>query len=86
MGSEETTAMSLTISIEQASAQLSGLVRALGPNDVIVLTDNDKPVAKIVPNGSTTANKRVPGKCKGMLEIIDDSDDVILEEFAEYMA
>ena len=59
--------MSLTISIEQVSAQLGGLIRALGPHDEIVLTDNDKPVARIVPNGSL--GQRQPGKCKGMLEI-----------------
>ncbi len=74
--------MSLTISIEQASAQLGGLVRALGPNDEIVLTDNDKPVARIVANDSR--QRRTPGAWKGMLTIISD-DDEHLEDFQEYM-
>jgi antitoxin (DNA-binding transcriptional repressor) of toxin-antitoxin stability system len=78
--------MSHTIPIEKASAQLTGLVRALRPGDEIVLTDNDQPIARIVPsNGSTTTQKRVAGQCQGMLEIIDDSDDVILDHFKEYM-
>ncbi|MDZ4658180.1 MAG: hypothetical protein SH868_11440 [Bythopirellula sp.] len=76
--------MSLTISIEQASAQLGGLVRALGPNDEIVLTDNDKPVARIVSD-RVPNNSRKAGNCIGMLEIVDDSDDEILDLFKDYM-
>jgi antitoxin (DNA-binding transcriptional repressor) of toxin-antitoxin stability system len=75
--------MSHTISLEQASTQLSGLVRAMGPGDEIVLTDNDKPIARIVP--SSILPKRVAGTCKGMLEILDDSDEVILDHFKEYL-
>jgi prevent-host-death family protein len=75
--------MSHTIPLDQASAQLSGLVRALGPGDEIILTDNNKPIARIVPNSGQS--KRVAGTCKGMLEILDDSDDVILEHFKEYL-
>jgi antitoxin (DNA-binding transcriptional repressor) of toxin-antitoxin stability system len=82
MESEVYTTMSLTISIEQASAQLSGLVRALGPNDEIVLTDNDKPVARIVPNGVNP--KRVPGAWKGMLTVVKE-DDSHLDDFRKYM-
>jgi antitoxin (DNA-binding transcriptional repressor) of toxin-antitoxin stability system len=74
--------MSLTISLEQASTQLSGLVRALGPNDVIVLTDNDKPVARILP--SDTPHTRVPGVWKGKVSIISE-DEEHLEDFREYM-
>ena len=74
--------MSLTISIEQASAQLEGLVRALGPHDEIVLTDNDKPVARIVPSGS--CKKRAPGAWKGMLTVVSE-DDSHLEDFRDYM-
>jgi antitoxin (DNA-binding transcriptional repressor) of toxin-antitoxin stability system len=74
--------MSLTISIEQASAQLGGLVRALGPHDEIVLTDNDKPVARIVPNDARP--NRAPGAWKGMLTVVSE-DDSHLEDFQEYM-
>jgi antitoxin (DNA-binding transcriptional repressor) of toxin-antitoxin stability system len=76
--------MSLTISLEQASTQLSGLVRALGPNDVIVLTDNDKPVARIVADHKSPMTRQA-GSCKGMLEIVDESEDEVLEIFKDYM-
>jgi antitoxin (DNA-binding transcriptional repressor) of toxin-antitoxin stability system len=75
--------MSHTVSIQQASSQLGELVRSLGPNDEIVLTDNDQPVARIVP--SPAGESRQPGLWKGKLEIIDDSDDVILDHFQDYL-
>jgi antitoxin (DNA-binding transcriptional repressor) of toxin-antitoxin stability system len=75
--------MSHTVSIQQASSKLSELVLALGPGDEIVLTNNDRPVARIVPNVITT--KRTAGAWKGKLEIIDDTDDDILEHFQDYM-
>ena len=79
------TPMSNTISIEQASLQLAGLVRGLGPDDEIILTDNDKPIARIVLDSAP--RDRVAGTCKGMLEIIDDDDDeVILDHFKEYVS
>ena len=76
--------MSHTLSIEQMSEQLSNLVRGLGPADEIVLTENDKPVARIVRE-SPSLSSRQPGLGKGMLEILDDGDDVINEHFKEYM-
>ena len=82
MESEVNATMSLTISIEQASAQLGGLIRGLGPNDEIVLTDNDKPVARIVP--SDAHPKRLPGAWKGMLTIVKE-DDSHVDDFREYI-
>jgi len=75
--------MSNTISIEQASSQLAWLVRGLGPDDELILTDNDKPVARIVPNSAP--RKRIAGSCKGMIEIVDDGDEEILDHFKEYL-
>ena len=74
--------MSHTISIEEAATQLSGLVRALGPDDEIVLTENDKPIARIVPNSGSP--KRVAGAWKGLLTIVHE-DDEHLDDFKEYM-
>jgi antitoxin (DNA-binding transcriptional repressor) of toxin-antitoxin stability system len=76
--------MSHTLSIEQASARLDQLVSDLGPGDEIVLTKDDKPVARIVPD-SSSLRPREAGTCKGMIDILDDSDDIILEHFKDYM-
>jgi antitoxin (DNA-binding transcriptional repressor) of toxin-antitoxin stability system len=75
--------MSHILSIQQASGQLGELVRSLHPDDEIILTDNNQPVARIVPSGPPTP--RNAGAWKGKLEILDDSDEVILEHFAEYL-
>ena len=75
--------MTQTLTILQASANLSELVRALGPGDEIVLTENDEPVARILPKVAPT--KRVPGAWKGKLEIIDDGDEAILDHFQDYV-
>lgn len=74
--------MSNTVTVEQAAAGLSELVRALGPDDEIVVTENDRPIARIIPE--TSPPKRVAGVWKNQLEIISD-DDEHLEDFKDYM-
>ncbi len=74
--------MSHTLTIEQASSQLVGLVRALGPDDEIILTDNNRAVARILP--STPRASRVAGSCKDLLTIISEDDDH-LDDFKDYM-
>lgn len=75
--------MSHILSIQQASGQLGELVRSLHPDDEIILTDNNQPVARIIPSGAPMA--RQAGSWKGKLEIIDDGDEEILKHFAEYL-
>ena len=75
--------MSQTMTIDQAAAKLREIVGALAPGDEIVLTRDDKPVAKIVAQpGRPVARK--PGNCRGMLTILSD-DDEHLEDFKDYM-
>jgi antitoxin (DNA-binding transcriptional repressor) of toxin-antitoxin stability system len=74
--------MSHTVTIEQAAQQLAQLVGSLAPGDEIVLTQNDRPIAKIVPE--RPRRRRHAGMCKGML-IIKSDDDEHLKDFADYM-
>jgi antitoxin (DNA-binding transcriptional repressor) of toxin-antitoxin stability system len=74
--------MSQIMSIEQASAHLGQLVRSLAPGDEIVLTDDDKPVARIVSD--SPRKPRTPGAWKGLLTIVSD-DDEHLKDFKDYM-
>jgi len=77
----------ITIPVGQADGQLSNLVHALGPNDQIALTENGRMVARIVAEPAPFEGVRVPGLCKGMLEIVgdDDGDDEVLAHFAAYL-
>ena len=76
--------MVLTIPIQQAAAQLIDLVHHLGPGDEIVLTDGGRELARIVSE-VTHRSERRPGACKGMLEVLDNGDDAVLEHFKEYL-
>ncbi len=76
--------MVVTVPIEQAVAQLVDLVRELGPGDEIVLTDGGRRLARIVPEVPPRDGRR-PGACKGMLEVLDNGDDAVLEHFKEYL-
>jgi antitoxin (DNA-binding transcriptional repressor) of toxin-antitoxin stability system len=74
--------MSHTVSIQQAAAQLAELLRSLKPGDEIVVTQDDQPVAKIVP--SPRPGPRRPGSCRGML-VIHEEDHEHLVDFKDYM-
>jgi antitoxin (DNA-binding transcriptional repressor) of toxin-antitoxin stability system len=76
--------MPIAIPIRQADGQLLELLRDLGPDDQIGLTEGGRLVARIIPE-SPSANTRRPGACKGMLEIMGDGDDEVLEPFKAYL-
>jgi antitoxin (DNA-binding transcriptional repressor) of toxin-antitoxin stability system len=72
------------MTIQEASARLAELVRALGPGDQIVLTDGTRRVGRIVPEPFLQTHRQA-GVCEGMLEIIDDEEDAILDHFRDYV-
>jgi antitoxin (DNA-binding transcriptional repressor) of toxin-antitoxin stability system len=72
-----------TMPIEQAEGHLAEIVEKLSPGEEIVLTREDKPVAKLI--GTPREIPRpVPGRGKGMLTVLSEDDDH-LKDFAEYM-
>lgn len=80
--------MSHTITVDEASTRMKELPADLAPGDEIVLTQDDRTVARVVPEPPTQPplKDRVPGTLKGMLiENSDVPDDAHLKDFAEYM-
>lgn len=73
--------MTKTVELDVAQATLSELIAGLKPDDEVVIVQNQKTVARIVPPKRGTPKF---GSCKGMLMIISD-DDEHLKDFAEYM-
>lgn len=73
--------MSTIFDIDEAQAKLPDLIAQLGPRDEVVITQNNRPVARLV-----SAAKPQPqfGNCKGMLAIVAE-DDEHLEDFRDYM-
>lgn len=72
------------ISIDEAQGHLKDLIAGLAPGAELVITDDDKPVAKLVSEQKKLAEFRKPGLGKGMISIVSD-DDAHLDDFAEYM-
>lgn len=72
------------ISIDEAQGHLRDLIAGLAPGAELVITDDDKPVAKLVSEQMKPGAFRKPGLGKGMISIVSD-DDTHLDDFAEYM-
>lgn len=76
--------MSTTITIDEAQANLKELIGKLSNGDEIVITDNQRRVAKLVAEPSPMQQRPGPGLCKGTITIVAD-DEEHLKDFAEYM-
>ncbi|HET6574073.1 MAG TPA: type II toxin-antitoxin system prevent-host-death family antitoxin [Fimbriiglobus sp.] len=72
-----------TVTIQEAQANLSDLIHRLTPGEEVVITENDQPVARLVP---TLTAKKPPqfGTLKGTVLSMEHFDDP-LEDFKEYM-
>ena len=74
--------MSKTVELNVVKATLAELIASLAPGDELVVTENDKPVARLLP---AICGTPVFGSCKGMLNIISEDDDH-LDDFKGYMS
>jgi prevent-host-death family protein len=73
-----------TISLEEAQSHLAEVIANLTPDQPVIITRNNTPVARLVAEPPPKRQPRKAGNCKGMLVIVAD-DDEHLEDFAEYM-
>jgi antitoxin (DNA-binding transcriptional repressor) of toxin-antitoxin stability system len=76
--------MSATITVEEAQAHLKELIGNLAPGEELVITEGQRPVAKIIGQGVPARKPRRPGSAKGKLIILEE-DDEHLKDFEEYM-
>jgi antitoxin (DNA-binding transcriptional repressor) of toxin-antitoxin stability system len=75
-----------TVSIEEAQTRLLELIRRLTPEEEVVITENDRPVARLVPlKGAAQRKPRRPGTLRGTVLYMAPDFDAPLEEFREYM-
>jgi antitoxin (DNA-binding transcriptional repressor) of toxin-antitoxin stability system len=73
-----------TITMKEAQATLSDLIHRLTPGEVVVITENDQPVAKLMLSESQKLWPCKAGSAKGKIRIAANFDEP-LEEFREYM-
>jgi antitoxin (DNA-binding transcriptional repressor) of toxin-antitoxin stability system len=72
-----------TVTIQEAQAKLPDLIHRLLPGDELLITENNQPVAKIVPQPPPARKPRQRGSAKGKL-VIHSDDNEHLEDFTEY--
>jgi antitoxin (DNA-binding transcriptional repressor) of toxin-antitoxin stability system len=76
----------MQIPLSDAQAQLPSIIRGLQPDEELLITSNDEPIARLV--GVQRRQKplrRRLGTSIGKLRIISE-DDEHLSDFAEYMS
>lgn len=77
--------MQTMISVEEAQTHLKDLIAGMTPDDEVVITLNNKAVARLVPPNTVPGRRPEPGLCKHLIiEIAPDFDEP-LEEMKEYM-
>lgn len=76
--------MGLSVSVEEAQANLRELIHKMPSGEEIVITENQQPIAKLVAEEKAPRQPRKPGRCKGMITLTFE-DDEHLKDFAEYM-
>jgi len=78
--------MSITITLEEAQANLKDFVHGLAPGDEIIITENQQTIAKIVSEQTKAVNQRpAPGMFPGSIVYMAPDFDAPLEEFKQYM-
>jgi antitoxin (DNA-binding transcriptional repressor) of toxin-antitoxin stability system len=83
-----------SITLQEAQTNLVELVHKLAPGDLLIITENDQPVARLEPVSAVPPRQPRPrppvtgvpkaGSLKGLLVIPDDFKEP-LEELREYM-
>ena len=73
------------VSIQEAQARLTDLIHRLNPGDEVVITENNQPVARLVPTVAATRKARRPGTLRGTVLKMSADCDAPLDDFKEYM-
>ena len=75
-----------TVTIQQAQSTLSELIHRLSLGDEVVITENDRPVARLVPTSDIKkTSSRQLGTMKGTVLYMSPDFDAPMDEFKECM-
>ena len=73
--------MTTTVSIQQAKAQLTELIRLAEQGEEIVIAQDDQPKVKLVPMPPKKIGKRVFGQYRGKIRMSEDFNDPLPKDF-----
>jgi antitoxin (DNA-binding transcriptional repressor) of toxin-antitoxin stability system len=74
-----------TVSLQDAQATLPELIHRLTPGDEIVITENDRPVSRLVRVAAEPQQPRRLGTMRGTVLYMAPDFDAPLDDFREYM-
>ncbi len=69
-----------TVTLNDIQSQLPKIMSMVSKGNIIVISENNKPLAKIVPV-SEQSTKRTAGLNKGKIWVSDDFDDSLPDDF-----
>ncbi len=72
------------VTIQEAQANLTKIIHRLMPGEEVVITENDQPVARILPP-SPPQSQRQLGTMRGSVLYMAPDFDAPLDDFKEYM-
>lgn len=75
-----------SVTIQEAQASLIDLIHRLTPGEEVLITENDRPVARLIPTSPEPAAERQLGKMAGTVLYMAPDFDAPLEDFKEYIA
>jgi antitoxin (DNA-binding transcriptional repressor) of toxin-antitoxin stability system len=74
-----------TVTIKEAQSALADIIHRLSPGEEVVITENDQPIARLVPTPAAAKQaRRRLGTMKGSVISMTPDFDAPLEEFGEY--
>jgi antitoxin (DNA-binding transcriptional repressor) of toxin-antitoxin stability system len=74
-----------TVTIKEAQSALADIIHRLSPGEEVVITENDQPVARLVPTpAAPKKTHRQLGTMKGSVLYMAPDFDAPLEDFKEY--
>lgn len=70
-----------SLTVQEAQAKLNELIHDLKPGDEVVITDNDEPVARLLPTEQRPKAPRRPGTLRGTVTYMAPDFDAPLDDF-----
>jgi len=74
-----------TVTVEEAQARLAELIDELRPGETLVITRDQKPVARLVGAEAPIDGRRELGTMRGTVLFMTPDFDAPLDDFREYM-
>ena len=77
-----------SVPIQEAATRLPELIHGLAPGEVLVITENDQPVARLTGTAggnNTDTPRRQSGTLKGTVLYMAEDFDAPLDEFKGYV-